>query len=212
MYTFKKSSSKPKHKQKFRKYKLFKFYKNNKNFFKIISLSNYKLYLKNISFLSLFIKRSLSRKKKLSRKAFYKSLKNKNKLMRDKKKNFTKIKFRASTNKIMKKNWIKENLVRSFRIHRTKKKKYNFLTFKAKLIPYSRKPRNFRMGKGIGKIKNWFINIYSGKSLFFLKNWHNKIAKKFLKYVINYLPSKNILYLPKLKKFNFFYDLNSFKI
>lgn len=212
MYIFKRLSTKPKHIQKFRKYTIFKFYKNNKNFFKIISLSNYKLYSKNISFLNLLMKRFLSKKKKLTRKAFYKSLKNKNKAIRNKRKNINKRKFRSSTDKIMKKEWIKNKILRKKKIHRLKIKKNKFISFKAKLLPYSRKPRNFRMGKGVGKVKNWFLNIYSGKSIFFLKNWHNKIAQKYLKYSLKYLPSKNILFFPNFKKFNIFFNFNNLKI
>lgn len=106
---------------------------------------------------------------------------------------------RFSIFKLFKYSWIKLGLKKIYlskyrRIHN------NYICFNLPKLPYTKKSVNSRMGKGKGKIKNWFINIYSGNTLFYLLRWPSKIALFALKSLVHFLPSKNKLFVPSLKK------------
>lgn len=113
---------------------------------------------------------------------------------------------RFSIFKIFKYRWIQSGLKKIYlskyrRIHN------NYICFNLSKLPYTKKSTNSRMGKGKGKIKNWFINVSSGKVLFYLLRWPSKISVFALKSLVKFLPSKNILLTPPLKKnFSNFYS------
>ena len=63
-----------KKKQKNRTYKNFKFYKNNKLFFKLKSFSRYRIFINNIKLINFFLRKSVSKFRRGSRKEYYKKL------------------------------------------------------------------------------------------------------------------------------------------
>lgn len=63
------------------------------------------------------------------------------------------------------------------------------------------------MGKGKGTIKNWFIQFFSGKTIFYLLRWNSPIAVFVLKLVKMYIPGLVIIQTPFLKKLkNYFFS------
>ena len=155
----KKLPVKLKNKQKNRIFKKFKFYKNNENFFKIKSFSNYRLFLNNIKMLNFYIRKRVSRFRRGTRKEYYKKLKEKG----------NRVKFRYKDEKYLMKRYsskrvivskLPEYLSSQFKPHkrvylnRYRRKKNTYICFNSKKLPFSKKSTNSRMGKGKGNIKN----------------------------------------------------------
>jgi hypothetical protein len=80
-----------KNKQKNRTFKNFKFYKNKKLFFRLKSLSNYRLFINNIKLINFFLKKCVSKFRRESRKEYYKKLKEKGNRVKIRMKMFKKI-------------------------------------------------------------------------------------------------------------------------
>lgn len=186
-------------KQKNRIFKDFKLNLNNKSHFRLKSFENYRLFLNHLKLISFFLKKCVSKFKRQSRKEYYKKLNEKNVL----------VKFRIRPLKDIMKRFSTTVAYKNLRYMREKKKFYlskyrrihnNYICFNTNKIPYTKKSTNSRMGKGKGNIKNWFIQITSGKTLFYLKRWNSKIAIYALKIIKMYLPGKNISLTPFLKK------------
>jgi hypothetical protein len=65
-------------KQKNRTFKKFKFYKNNKNFYKLRSLNFNRLFINHLKKIDAFLRKLTSKFRRFSRKEYYKKLKEKN--------------------------------------------------------------------------------------------------------------------------------------
>jgi formate hydrogenlyase subunit 3/multisubunit Na+/H+ antiporter MnhD subunit len=92
-----------KSKHKKRIYKIFKFFKRKKKFFKLKSLNNYRLFINNIKIVNFFMRKCVSKYRRESRKEYYKKLKEKNNRMKTRLKLLKKIFKRSSIQKTMKK-------------------------------------------------------------------------------------------------------------
>ncbi len=199
-----------KKKQKNRSFKYFKIYKNNKkkfNFFKIKCLNFVRLFINHIKMIDFFLRKCTSKFRRLSKKEYYKKLKEENNRVKERFKLFKKILKRSSTKKLYKYEtdfkYIKKIYLKKYRrTHNT------YLCFNHVKIPYTRKSLNSRMGKGKGSIKNWCLKFYAGKVIFFLKRWKSNSAINALNLLKKYIPGNTILSLPK-KSYNKVYSSNS---
>jgi hypothetical protein len=143
-----------KSKHKKRTYKIFKFFKRKKKFFRLKSLNNYRLFINNIKIVNFFMRKCVSKYRRESRKEYYKKLKEKNNRMKVRLKLLKKIFKRSSIQKTMKKFWYFQE--RNLRIFLSKYRRIhnNYICFNNLKLPFTRKSENSRMGKGKGKIKN----------------------------------------------------------
>ena len=100
--------------------------------------------------------------------------------------------------------------IKKFFLNKYRRIHNSYICFSVKKLPFTKKSTNSRMGKGKGKLKNWFMQINAGKTLFYLLRWITKIALFSLKLIKMYLPGKNIIITPFLKKKNFYFYKNYF--
>lgn len=198
-------------KLKSRIFKKFKFYKLNKNFLKIKSLYNYRLFINNIKLIDVFLRKCVSKFRRGSRKEYYKKLNEKDNRIKNRMRPIKKSIKRFSSSKTFK-DLVYLNFMKKIYLKKYRRIHNNYICFNTNKIPFSRKSNNSRMGKGKGKIKNWFLQIHSGKILFFLKRWNSDIALYALKILKMYLPSKNIAIFPSLKKKILYFSSESFLI
>jgi hypothetical protein len=91
-----------KSKHKKRVFKIFKFFNRKKKFFKLKSLTNYRLFINNIKLVNFFMRKCVSKYRRESRKEYYKKLKEKNNRMKTRLKLFKRIFKRSSLKKTMK--------------------------------------------------------------------------------------------------------------
>ena len=160
---------------------------------------------------SFFLKKCVSKFKRQSRKEYYKKLNEKDNLVKFRIRPLKDIMKRFSTKKAYKNLYYMEEKKKIYlskyrRIHN------NYICFNTNKIPYTKKSTNSRMGKGKGVIKNWFIQITSGKTLFYLKRWNSKIAIYALRIIKMYLPGKNISLTPFIKKGGLYFTSSVFYI
>jgi hypothetical protein len=154
-----------------------------------------------------FLRKCTSKYRRISRKEFYKKLKEENNRVKLRFKLIKKILKRSSTKKYFRYDWqvnyIKKIYLRKYRrVHNT------YLCFNHKKLPFTRKSLNSRMGKGKGSIKNWFIKFTSGKVMFFLKKWKTNAAVKALNILKQHIPGKILITLP-IKSYNRAHSSNS---
>lgn len=145
-----------KRKQKNRIFKRYKIFKNNKkkfNFFKLICLGYVKLFINHIKMIDFFLRRCTSKYRRLSRKEYYKKLKEQDNRVKLRFKLFKKILKRSSTKKLYR-GYKKFNLIKKVYLRKYRRIHNTYLCFNHKKIPYTRKSLNSRMGKGNGSIKN----------------------------------------------------------
>ena len=159
------------------------------------------------------MRKSISRFRRGSRKEYYKSLKQKNFRFKLRIKGNKQLLKRFSLTKVIKMSLFKKKKIpKKFYLNKYRRIHNNYICFNMKKLPFSKKSTNSRMGKGNGKIKNWFIRITSGKTLFYLLRWNSKIAVFALNILRMYLPGKNMIILPFLKKYNNYFYKNYFLI
>ena len=192
-----------KNKQKNRTFLKFKFYYNNKSYFRLKSLGNYRFFINHIKLVNFFFRKSVSKFKRGSRKEYYKGLKGGDNRVKFRMKIKKRIIKRFSFKGIFKNksNFLKLK-IKNFFMTRYRRISNNYICFNSKKLPFSKKSTNSRMGKGKGNIKNWFLNTHSGKTVFYLLGWHTDIAIYVLNTVRVYLPGNYLIILPFLKKFN----------
>lgn len=200
-------------KQKKRTFKKFKFFYNLKKFFKIKSLSTYRLFINNIKLVNFFLRKCVSKFRRSSRKEFYKKLKEKDNKVKKRIKGDKQLLKRFSFNRILKKSNKKKNLNKKiFFLNKYRRIHNSYICFNSKKLPFTKKSTNSRMGKGKGKLKNWFMRIRSGKILFYLLRWNSNYSLYALKTIEMYLPGKNISITPFFKKIKFYFYKKSFII
>lgn len=191
----------------FKKYKIFY---NLKKYFKIKSLSNYRLFINNIKLVNFFLRKCVSKFRRTSRKEYYKKLKEKDNRVKKRIKGDKQLLKRFSFNRILKKKFKKKLNKKIFYLNKYRRIHNTYICFNSKRIPFTKKSSNSRMGKGKGKLKNWFMTIRSGKILFYLLRWNSSYSLYALKTLKMYLPGKNISITPFLKKIKFYFYKNSF--
>jgi ribosomal protein L16/L10AE len=113
---------------------------------------------------------------------------------------FKKILKRFSGIKAFKSCWYLKKKKKNFYLSKYRRIHNNYICFNSLKLPFSRKSNNSRMGKGKGKLKNWYINIFSGKIIFFLKRWSSFLSIFALQLLKMYIPGRSILLTPILKK------------
>lgn len=188
-----------KRKQKNRVFKVFKFYKNNKNFYKLRSLNFNRLFINHIKKIDAFLRKLTSKFRRFSRKEYYKKLREQNNRKKYKvksKKRFLRV---STTQKLFKTKWY-VNRIKKIRMRRYRRYHNNYMCFNHTKIPFTRKSLKSRMGKGKGSIKNWYLKFTAGKTIFYLKRWNSNYVIFALNYAKMYIPGKTIIVLPPLKK------------
>lgn len=166
------------------------------------------MFINNIKLINFFLRKSISKFRRQSRKEYYKKLNEKGTRTKKRIRPEKDIIKRFSTVKLLKNFWYFEYLKKP-RIYLAKYRRIynNYLCFNSKKFPFSKKSTNSRMGKGKGNIKNWYIQFFSGKTIFYLLRWNSPIALFVLKLVKMYIPGLVIIQVPFLKKLkNYFFS------
>ena len=66
-------------------------------------------------------------------------------------------------------------------------------------LPMSRKPKGMRMGKGVGKLSNWFTQLRGGRQLVEFKNLRKGRASYYSNQVSHKLPVPTLNYTKKTR-------------
>lgn len=187
-----------KRKQKNRTCKHFKFFRNNHkkfDYFRLKCLNYVRLFINHIKMIDFFLRKCTSKYRRVSRKEYYKKLKEKDNRVKVRLKLFKKMIKRSYTKKVFANYWYVTKL-KKFCLQKNRRNRNTYLCFNHKKIPYSRKSLNSRMGKGKGTLKNWYLKFTSGKSLFYLKRWKTNAALRALHILKKYIPGRTIISMP----------------
>lgn len=196
-----------KRKQKNRTCTDFKFFKNNRkkkwDFSRLICLNYVRLFLNHIKMIDFFLRKCTSKYRRVSRKEYYKKLKEQDNRVKSRTKLYRKMIKRYSTKRIYGNFWYVSRM-KKFCLQKNRRQKNTYLCFNHKKIPFSRKSLNSRMGKGKGTLKNWYIKFTSGKSLFFLRRWKTIATLNAFRVLKQYIPGRTIISMPyiRLKRSN----------